>query len=382
MQVLLADESRGVRALQRGVLLQTRYAANPLIEVESGEALLAWMRTRAPGPALIIADWDLPGLDGFGILARLAEAGARNDVAVLLCLNRIQDFLGAAALRRGARGTLVRPFSDDDLLQKIESIGAALQDTRASQPSDVLPNPAAAGRLRRDLPTVMSLPSAAISELFWKATRTRHAAGETLVWPGERVDSLAFVTSGQVDAGGTIRGPGDCYAERAFVCGEPARLKVTARSTADVVRVSKERMVELARRHTSIRIFLGALILEPARPEAIEPELTGTLASLPFADLLQGLTASRKTGVLLLEEAGRQGLLVLVDGEVQDARVDGEAGETAFFRIAAWTRARFEFKAGPSVGERTMATSTMRLLMQADARIRAGEAAPGKARAG
>ncbi len=376
MQVLLADESRGIRALQRGVLQQTRYAGDPLLEVETGDRLAAWISTRAPGPALIVADWDLPNLDGFGILARL---GTTNDVALLVCVNRAQIPLAEAAMKRGAKGYVVRPFSDDDLRDKIETLGAALAATRSSEPSDLLRDIVTTVRARQGLPTLMSLPSAVISELFQQATRTRHEAGETLVWPGERIDSLAFITAGQVDAGGALRGPGDCYAERAFVCGEPLRVTVQARSAVEVVRVGKERMVELARRHAALRTFLTALI---AAPEPVEAELIGTLASLPFPDLLQFLNASRKTGLLLLEEAGQQGLLTFVAGEVQDARLSGEAGEEAFFKIATWTHAVFEFKAGPASGERTLAQSTMRLLMDADARMNAREPSLNQVRAG
>jgi CheY-like chemotaxis protein/CRP-like cAMP-binding protein len=359
------------------VLRQTRHAADPLLEIGSGDELAAWVAARKPETAVIVADWDLPGLDGLGILDRL---GGASDVGLLVCVNRAQIPLAEAAVQRGAKGYIVRPFSDEDLRVKIEAIGAALTATRSSEPSDIFRDIVTTVRDRQDLPTLLSLPSALISELFRNSTRTSHAAGETLVWAGERVDTLAFITSGQVEAGGTLRGPGDCIAERAFVCGQPSRMTLKARSAVDVVRVSKMRMVELARRHAAVRTFLTALIAAP-EPE-VDAELTGTLASLPFPDLLQFLNAARKTGVLLLEEAGQQGLLAFVDGEAHDARLNGEAGEEAFFRMAAWTHARFEFKAGPSSGARTLAQSTMKLLMDAYSRMDAGTAARDQVRAG
>ena len=39
MHVLLADESRGIRAIQRSILRKTRYTGDPIREIESGDQL-------------------------------------------------------------------------------------------------------------------------------------------------------------------------------------------------------------------------------------------------------------------------------------------------------------------------------------------------------
>ncbi|HVR84628.1 MAG TPA: DUF4388 domain-containing protein [Planctomycetota bacterium] len=371
MEILVADDSRAVRAITRAALQQTRFATGTLREVEAGEQLTTWMHVRPAGPALLVVDWDLPGMDGLALMDALEELGALDEIGVLFCINGAQSSLAESAVRRGARGYLVRPFSDEEFRAKLESIGAHDPAPRNTPPSDVLKDIVTTVRARQELPSILCLPSAVISELFAVSTRHRHLAGETLVWPGQGVSSLYFITAGEVEVSPAdreapyVRATGDCYAERAFVCGEPARISVRARTAVDVLQVPKVRMVELARRHASVRAFLAALLEKPG-PAVTDPsELNGTLESLPFADLLQFLHGARKTGLLLLEEGGVQGVLYFSRGEAHDAQAGDKTGEGAFFEMSRWARARFEFRSCESAGRRTLDRPTMKMLMEA-----------------
>jgi len=373
MHVILADESRAVRTMTRAALQQTRLAGDAVREYETGDQVLSWIHMRPAGAAFVIVDWDLPGLDGTSLLDRLEEAGALDDVSVLFCVNRAQVPLAEAAAARGACGYIVRPFSDDELRARIEAIGAKTPAVRTSPPSDVLRDIVTTVRVQQELPSLLSLPSAVIADLFARMTRVRHAAGATIVWPGQGIPALSFITSGEVEiltADGREtaerRGTGDCFAERAFVCGEPARHTVRARTAVDLIQVPKERLVELARRHAAVRSFLTALLSKPAAPAA-ESEMSGSLQSLAFADLVQFLHSTRKSGLLVFEGDVR-GAIAFDGGDVIDARVRGLSGEEAFFELSTLTSARFEFRTGEGAATRTIEQPTMRLLMASYAR--------------
>jgi len=369
MQILVADESKGVRSLTCGILRQTRFAADTVREAEAGDQFTSWVHMRPAGPAIVVADWDLPGMNGSALMDCLEDLSLVEEIGVLFCVNRGQVPLAEEAVRRGARGFVVRPFSEDELRVKLDS-AVPVQAT----PSDVLREIVTNVRAQEGLPTLLSLPSAVISELFAAATRVHTLAGETLIWPGQQVESLSFITAGEVDvlgAGSTapdVRGTGDCFAERAFICGEPARVTVVARTAVDIVQVSKVRLVELARRRGSVRTFLGALLERPEQAAVPEIELNGSLESLPFEDLVQFLHSGRKTGLLLVERGDVQGVLYLSQGEAHDAQAAGKFGEDAFFEMSGWTGGRFEFRCCESAGERTLERPTMRLLMDAFAR--------------
>jgi CheY-like chemotaxis protein len=371
MKAVVAQESRVVRSFLRAALRPTRYAAAETLDLSCGGDLLRFLKGNEDPDTLILLDWNLPGLDVPTLLRHLGKRGTIDRVAILLCVNSRQVPLAEQAVRQGARGFITRPYSDEDLSAKIEEIGRTYPAPSVPAGDAVLQDMATTLRVREELPPLLGLPSGLIARLFEHTQRTRHEPGSVILAPGDLVDALPFVTAGDVEiqsaeGPGTriTRGAGECFAERAFVCGEPAKLSVRALTAVEVAAVPKESVVELARRHPALQDFLTFLLSRPSVPEAEgEPELAGTVASLPFSDLLQFLNSTRKTGVLILEDKGCLGRIYFERGEVCDARVEDKTGEGAFFSLARWQEARFDFRAGASSGARTIHHSTMKLLM-------------------
>ncbi len=110
----------------------------------------------------------------------------------------------------------------------------------------------------------------------------------------------------------------------------------------------------------------------PDGKEAGKPEtspdtvaLSGDLSALGFAELVQFLNFSRKTGELLVKpEAGEAGVS-FGDGEVKDAWIGRFASEEAFFSIARLRKGRFEFHEGRPARAPRIKQSTLALLMEA-----------------
>ena len=368
MNVLLAQGSRVVRNCLRSALRSTRYAAATMLDLDNGGDVLRSLKGGVDPDTLILLDWNLPGLDVPTFLGHLGRHSMLEQISVLLFVNCSQVPLAEQALRQGARGYLTRPFTDAELVAKIEALGASRNPA-----SGVLREVVTTLRGTEDLPSLLSLPSAIIAQIFDGASKLRYEAGTPLLNPGEPVESLPFVTSGEVEivsagnaAGRITRGAGECYAERAFICGEPAKLEVRALSAVEVILVPKETMVEVARRHPVLQDFLTLLLTRrsPAESEGVS-EMSGTTGSLSFFDLVQFLHSTRKTGVLLLDNKGTAGTIRFEQGEVCDARTPDQAGEGAFYQLAGWSDARFEFRAGRLAGARSICLTTMKLLMNA-----------------
>ncbi|MBI3856384.1 MAG: cyclic nucleotide-binding domain-containing protein, partial [Planctomycetes bacterium] len=270
MSVILAQESRVVRKYLRAGLGATRYAAAPVLEIESGSALLQSLKEGVETDTLILLDWNLPGLDVPILLDYLSRKGILDRVAILLCVNSAQAPAARETLRRGARGYLTRPFSDQELAAKIAEI-------RPPSGSGVLRDIVTTLQAKDELPSLLSLPPALQARLFEHGTRAHHEEGAILVSPGELVDSLSFVTRGEAEVlpfegsgDGIVRGAGECFAERAFICGEPANRWVRALTAVDVVSVTKESVVELARGHAALQDFLTVLLTRRAGRAADE----------------------------------------------------------------------------------------------------------------
>jgi DNA-binding response OmpR family regulator len=72
-------------------------------------------------PDLIVLDLNLPGLDGFTVLARLREAQSPARVLILTARGQVGDRV--KGLRAGADDYLAKPFSMDELIARVEALG-------------------------------------------------------------------------------------------------------------------------------------------------------------------------------------------------------------------------------------------------------------------
>ena len=72
------------------------------------------------GPALIVLDIMLPGLDGVGVLTRLRQGGSRAPVIMLTARDTTLDKVHS--LDRGADDYLTKPFDIEELLARIRAL--------------------------------------------------------------------------------------------------------------------------------------------------------------------------------------------------------------------------------------------------------------------
>jgi len=357
-----------IRTLYRRIMASLPHLRATSEDLESAVELGRRLKNGPDPGTLLLLDGNLKGLDISVLMRFLGDNGYLERISVLLLVNGRQVPMAEQAVRLGAAGFLVRPFSDESLASKIEEVGLRYPQEGNAQPLALLQNALRAARDQESLPLLLRLPSTVLGELFSRGASVHYEAGTVIVKPGDRIEALRFVTQGEVEIRSSddpelrTRGLGECFAEHAFVLGEPARITVTSLTGVTALAVSREAVDALARRHPSL---LDALNCPQAGFEFEEgdSEMSGTLSSLSFADLLQFLNSSRKTGVLILENGTKKGRIYLEEGVVTDARADGEWGEGVFRRLGGWLKARFEFKGGPTQGTRTIYRSTISLLM-------------------
>lgn len=88
---------------------------------------------------------------------------------------------------------------------------------------------------------------------------------------------------------------------------------------------------------------LSQAVPAPAQEASSGRSMSGTLADIPLADVLQWLSTSRKTGMLRVR-GKRQGSLFLRDGSVYYAQIDGATQlnpEKALLRMLTWQDGTF-----------------------------------------
>jgi len=120
--ILLADDDEDVRNVMRMRLQNLPYV---LLEVADGQAALA--RAKSERPDLLILDWSMPAMTGIEVMVALQQDPMTAQIPVILITGKDDHVDQARGIRLGAVGYLVKPFSPQELLQKVQ---AALGEQR------------------------------------------------------------------------------------------------------------------------------------------------------------------------------------------------------------------------------------------------------------
>lgn len=108
------------RGLEAGDCEMTHYRDG----LEAVEAFQKVVTAGDERPDLILLDLKLPGLDGFGVLERLAKLDGFSEIPVVMLTtsNRKEEI--AEAYRLGARGYVVKSDDFSELIEKLKRVKA------------------------------------------------------------------------------------------------------------------------------------------------------------------------------------------------------------------------------------------------------------------
>lgn len=116
MRILVIEDERQLARHIAGAL--TRHGHLPAVEHDGTAGLKSALENP---PELIVLDLNLPGMDGFEILAKLREA--KNPARVIILTARGEVENRVKGLKAGADDYLAKPFSMDELAARIEALG-------------------------------------------------------------------------------------------------------------------------------------------------------------------------------------------------------------------------------------------------------------------
>lgn len=113
MKVLLVDDSRTIRKIQRNVL--ARLGHTDVLEASDGlEALKLLEKAR---PDLVLIDWNLPNMDGLALVRRIRSTD--KSLPLIMCTTESDRARVLEALKAGVNNYVVKPFSTETLAEKI-----------------------------------------------------------------------------------------------------------------------------------------------------------------------------------------------------------------------------------------------------------------------
>lgn len=119
MNALVIDDSRAMRTILGGILRGVGYEV-----AEAGHGREGLERLRAqPDTRLVLVDWNMPEMDGLAFV-RAARAERTYDSTVLIIVSTETELAQVRrALEAGANEYVMKPFTKDTVLAKLELLG-------------------------------------------------------------------------------------------------------------------------------------------------------------------------------------------------------------------------------------------------------------------
>ncbi len=119
MKAFVVDDSRATR-LHLGRML--REMGFEVEEAEDGVDALQKLE-RAEPPEIIMVDWYMPNMDGLELVKRLREDSRFNGTQAMMVTTETGQDRIAVALEAGANEYVMKPFSKEMLIEKLEILG-------------------------------------------------------------------------------------------------------------------------------------------------------------------------------------------------------------------------------------------------------------------
>ena len=118
--ILVVDDSAAIRKILTRVLRQTGMAIQTIHEAGDGQDALAVMAQHRVD--LVLSDINMPKMDGLQLLASLKASAQWHDIPVVMITTEGGETKVAEAVRLGAAGYVRKPFTADQIKEKLVGI--------------------------------------------------------------------------------------------------------------------------------------------------------------------------------------------------------------------------------------------------------------------
>jgi two-component system chemotaxis response regulator CheY len=119
-KALVVDDSRAVRMILSKTLRELGYE---VLEAANGREALEVIDVEKTAVRLVLADWNMPEINGLDLLKRLRENPELSSLVVIMVTTETELSQMVAALEAGANEYVMKPFTKDILVQKLQLAG-------------------------------------------------------------------------------------------------------------------------------------------------------------------------------------------------------------------------------------------------------------------
>ena len=117
---LVVDDSRAVRMILSKTLKELGFEVR---EAANGREALEIVEAEKSAVTLVLADWNMPEINGLELLKRLRQDPELSSLVVVMVTTETELDQMAAALEAGANEYVMKPFTRDILVEKLQLTG-------------------------------------------------------------------------------------------------------------------------------------------------------------------------------------------------------------------------------------------------------------------
>ena len=119
-KALVVDDSRAIRMIHGRTLKELGFEVR---EAGNGIEALAVMEVEKSSVTLVLADWNMPEMNGLELLKRLRQDPALSSLVIIMVTTETELDQMAVALAEGANEYVMKPFTKDILVEKLQLVG-------------------------------------------------------------------------------------------------------------------------------------------------------------------------------------------------------------------------------------------------------------------
>ena len=121
-KALVVDDSKTIRIIIRRILIDLGYE---VLEATNGVHALEVIEPEKSLVRLVLADWNMPEMNGLELLKRLRQDPELSSLKVIMVTTETEMSQMASALDAGANEYVMKPFTKDILKEKLELVGVS-----------------------------------------------------------------------------------------------------------------------------------------------------------------------------------------------------------------------------------------------------------------